>query len=122
MFKLEKTLPEKPSLCTSVSAMNKLVHKLEKIGYDGRFSNRAKAFSYVLEKFLETTDYAFRKNSRNYKGTFHSCYINAVLIETYLLPQFLEWATIHKDEMNEYLAHYIKDAKRRKKAWRSKNK
>lgn len=121
MIKLEKTIPEKPSIHTSVLAINALIRKLERLGYDGRFSNRLKAFSYVLEKFLETTDYEFRKNSRNYKGTFHSCYINAVLIEAYLLPQFLEWATIHKDEMNEYLVHCIKDAKRHKKLWRSKN-
>lgn len=118
MIKLEEALLIKPSIDVSTRAVNTLINKLEKLDYDERFSNRHKAFSYVLERFLETTDYEFKKNSQNYKGIFHSCYINAVLVNEYLLPQFLDWAITHKDEMNGYLVWYIKDVKRRKKLWR----
>lgn len=121
MIKLEEALPIQPSSVLSIKAVNYLIRKLKRLGYDERFSNRHKALSYVLESFLKTTDYEFKKNSKKYKGVYHSCYINAVLINIHLLPQFLDWAIAHKDEMNEYLESYIKDVKRRKKLWRNKN-
>lgn len=117
---LSESVPQKPTERQSVQCVNFLISQLEKLGYSSKFSNRLKAFSYVLEQFLATTNYEYKVNSPYYKGQFHSCFINAVLVHDHLQDELYRWAVLNKDRMNEYLVVYIKEAKRRKKAWRQK--